>query len=65
MAMFAGPTPLGGATEEPTGGEGEGTNEPTGGKPTVPTCPMETGEPTGEDMVAVTYEPTEEDPIEN
>ena len=65
MAMFAGPTPLGGVTKEPTGGEGEGTNEPTGGKPTVPTCPMETGEPTGEDMVAVTYEPTEEDPVEN
>ena len=51
-------------TEEPTGGEGGRTNEPRGVKPTAPTCPMETGEPTGEDTAAVTYEPTEEDPVE-
>jgi len=50
-------------TEEPTGGEGGGTNEPKGVEPTAPTRPMETGEPTGEDT-AVTYEPTEEDPVE-
>ena len=59
----AGPTPSGGATEEPTGCEGGGKNEPTGGKPTAPTRPMETGEPTGEDTAVVTYEPMEEDPV--
>ena len=51
-------------TKEPTGGDGEGTNKPRGVKPTAPTRPMETGEPTGEDTVAVMYEPTEEDPVE-
>ena len=50
-------------TEEPTGGEGEGTNEPRGVEPTAPTRPLETGELTGEDTAAVTYEPMEEDPI--
>ena len=55
---------MGGATEEPMGGEGEGTNEPTGGEPTAPTRPMGTGEPTGEDTMVVTYKPMEEDPVE-
>ena len=50
-------------TKEPTGGDGEGTNKPRGVKPTAPTRPMETGELTGEDTAALTYEPTEEDPI--
>ena len=51
-------------TEELRGGEGEGTNEPRGVELTMPTRPMETGEPTREDTAGVTYEPTEEDPVE-
>ena len=45
------------------GGEGGGTNKPRGVEPTAPTRPLETGEPPGEDTAAVTYEPTEEDPV--
>ena len=46
-------------TEEPTGGEGEGTNKPRGVKPTASSRPLETGDPTGED----TAEPTEEEEL--
>ena len=48
-------------TEEPTGGEGEGTKEPRGVEPTASSRPLETGDLTGED----TAEPMEEDPIED
>ena len=46
-------------TEEPSGGEGEGTNKPWGVEPTASSCPLETGDPTGED----TAEPTEEEEL--
>jgi hypothetical protein len=61
------PTEEGTTTPDDRGadGGGEGGNKRVEGvEPTAPTRPLKTGEPTGEDTAAVTYEPTEEDPVE-